>query len=78
MDLRDKNDRKRLAAWTSVQARGGFEAVLSLKSTAGTGNSGHLSPPFPRKPDGLLRKGQKQLISEFPRVKTPSVDEFRS
>jgi hypothetical protein len=76
MGLRDKNDRKRLAAWTSVQARDGFEAVLPLKPTAGAANSGHLSPPFPRKPDGLLRKGQKQLISEFPRVKMPSFYEF--
>ena len=73
MGLRAKNDRERLAAWTSVQARGGSEAVLALKPTEGAANSGHLSPPFPRKPDGLLQKGRKQLIHEFTRVKIPSV-----
>jgi hypothetical protein len=76
MGLRAKNDRKRFAAWTSVQARAGFEAVLALKPTAGAANAGHLSPPYPRKPDGLLRIGRKQLITAFPRVKTPSVYEF--
>ncbi len=76
MGLRDQNDRKRLAALTSVRARGGTEPVWALISTAGAANSGQLSPTAPRKPDGLLRFGRKNLISEFPRVKTPSFYEF--
>jgi hypothetical protein len=75
MGLRAKNDRKRLAALTSVKARGGCEAVLALKPTGGAANLGQLSPPSPRKPDGLLRS-RKNLISKFTRVKYPSVYEF--
>jgi hypothetical protein len=76
MGLRAKNDRKRLAALTSVKARGDCEAVLALKPTGGAANLGQLSPPSSRKPDGLLRKGRKNLISKFTRVKYPSVYEF--
>jgi hypothetical protein len=76
MGLRAKNDRKRLAALTSVKARGGCEAVLALKPTGGAANLGQLSPPSSRKPDGLLRSGRKNLISKFTRVKYPSVHEF--
>ncbi len=76
MGLRAKNDRKRLTALTSVKARGGFEAVLALKPTGGAANLGQLSPPSSRKPDGLFRKGQKNLISKFTRVKYPSAYEF--
>ncbi len=76
MGLRAKNDRKRLAALTSVKARGGFEAVLALKPTAGAAKLGQLSPPSPRKPDGLLRKGRKNLISKFTRVKSPCLVHF--
>jgi hypothetical protein len=75
MMFRDENDRKRLAALTSVKARGGSEAVSPLNITEGAANSRHLSPPFPPKPDGLFRKSQKQLICEFPRVKMASVYE---
>ncbi len=78
MDFRAQNDRERLEARTSVRARDGFEAVWALKSTGGAANSGHLSPPVPRKPDGLLRNNRKQLSSEFPRVKMASVDEYAS
>ena len=76
MGLRAKNDRERLAALTSVKARGGCEAVLALKPTAGAANLGQFFPPSSRKPDGLLRKGRKKLIAKFPRVKYPSVYEF--
>ncbi len=78
MDFRAQNDRKRLDARTFVRARDGSEAVWVLKSTEGAANSGHLSPPVPRKPDGLLRNSRKQLSSEFPRVKMGSVDEYAS
>ncbi len=78
MGLRCENDRERLEALASAKARDGSEAVSPLKPTAGAANSGHLSPPSPRKPDGLLRISRKQLISEFPRVKMASVDEFTS
>jgi hypothetical protein len=76
MGLRDKNDRKQRAALTSVKARGGFETVLPLKPTEGAVNLAHLFLPSPLKPDGLLRKGQKNLMAKFPRVKYPSVYEF--
>jgi hypothetical protein len=76
MRFRSENDRERLAALTSVKARGGSEAVSLLNLTGGAANSRHLSPPFPRKPDGLFRKSRKQLICEFPRVKTASVYEL--
>jgi hypothetical protein len=76
MGLRAKNDRKRLATLTSVKVRGGFEAVLALKPTGGAANLGQLSPPSSCKPDGLLRKGRKNLISKFARVKYPSIHEF--
>jgi hypothetical protein len=75
MGLRGENDRKRLAALASAKVRDGFEAVSPLKPTEGAANSGHQSPPSPRKPDGLLRKSRKQLISEFTRVKMASVYE---
>ncbi len=75
MGLRAQNDRKRLAALTSVRAREGFEAVWPLKPTAGAANSGQLSPSAPPKPDGLLRIARRKLISKFPRVKMPSVYE---
>jgi hypothetical protein len=71
----DKNDRKRLVALTSVKARGGCEAVLAPHPTAGAANSGQIVPLAPRKPDGFLRNNLKNLISEFSRVKTPSIDE---
>jgi hypothetical protein len=76
MGLRAKNDRKRLATLTSVKARGGCEAVLALKPTGGAANVGQLSPPSPRKPDGLLRRGRINLIPKFIRVKFPSLHEF--
>jgi hypothetical protein len=75
MGLRYENDRKRLETGTSVPVRGGFEAVSYLRPTAGAANSGHLSPPSSCKPDGLLQRSRKQLISEFPRVKMASVYE---
>jgi hypothetical protein len=78
MGLRCKNDWKRLDTGTSVPARGGFEPVSHLKATEGAANTGHLSPSFPRKPDGLLRNSRKQLISVFPRVKMASVYEYTS
>ncbi len=78
MGLRAENDRERLEALASARARDGSEAVSALKPTAGAANSGHLSPPSPRKPDGLLRKSRRQLSAEFPRVKMASVDEFTS
>jgi len=71
----DKNDRKRLAALTSVKARGGCEAVLAAHPTAGAVNSGQIVPLVPRKPYGFLRNNRKNLISEFSRVKTSSIDE---
>ncbi len=67
-----KNDRKRLAALTSVKARGGCEAVLAPDPTAGAANLGQIVPLVPRKPDGFLRNNRKNLVSEFPRVKKPS------
>ncbi len=76
MGSRCENGRERLEALASAKARDGSEAVSPLKPTAGAANSGHLSPPSPRKPDGLLRKSQRQLISEFPRVKMASLYEF--
>jgi hypothetical protein len=76
MGFRGKNDRKRLDALASAKARGGFEAVLALKPTAGAANSGQISPRAPRKPDGLLRFAQRNLISEFPRVKMASIYEY--
>jgi hypothetical protein len=76
MGLRCENDRKRLEALASAKARGGSEAVSHLKPTEGAANSGHLSPPSSRKPDGLLPRSRKQLISEFTRVKMTSVYEF--
>ncbi len=76
MGLRCENGRERLEALASAKARDGSEAVSHLKPTAGAVNSGHLSPPSPCKPDGLLRKSRKQLISEFPRVKMASLYEF--
>jgi hypothetical protein len=78
MGLRYENDRERLEAGTSVPARDGSEAVSHLKPTEGAANSGHLSPPSPRKPDGLLRISRKQLIAEFPRVKMASGYEYAS
>lgn len=78
MGLRAENDRERLEALASARARDGSEAVSPLKPTAGAANSGHLPPPSPRKPDGLLRISRRQLSSEFPRVKMASVDEFTS
>ena len=71
----DKNDRKRLAALTFVKARGGCEAVLAPDPTEGAANSGQIVPLVPRKPDGFLQDNRKNLISEFPRVKTSSIDE---
>jgi hypothetical protein len=76
MGLRFENDRERLEAGTSVPARGGSEAVSHLRPTEGAANSGHLSPPSSRKPDGLLRKSRKQLSAELTRVKLASVYEF--
>jgi hypothetical protein len=76
MGFRAKNDRKRHAALTSVKARGGFEAVLPLKPTAGAVNVGHLLSPVPCKPDGFQRTSRQNLISTFPRVKCPSFCEF--
>ncbi len=76
MGLRAENDRERLEALGSARARDGSEAVSALKPTAGATNAGHLSPPSPRKPDGLLRKSRSQLSSEFPRVKMASLYEF--
>jgi hypothetical protein len=76
MAFRAKNDRKRLEALASANAREGSETVLALKATGGAANSGHISPPFPRKPDGFLRKSRKNLISEFTRVKMTSVYGF--
>ena len=78
MGLGCENDRKRLEALASAKARDGSEAVSHLKPTAGAANSGHLSPPSPRKPDGLLRESRSRLISEFPRVKMASFQEFTS
>jgi hypothetical protein len=75
MGFRAKNDRKRLAALASAKARDGCEAVLPLNPTEGAANSGHIFPRAPRKPDGLLRITQKNLISEFTRVKMGSVYE---
>jgi hypothetical protein len=75
MGSRCENDRKRLEALASAKARDGFVAVSHLEPTEGAANSGHLSPPSPHKPDGLLRKSRKQLSSEFPRVKMTSVYE---
>jgi hypothetical protein len=76
MGFRAKNDRKRHAALTSVKARGDCEAVLPLKPTTGAVNVGHLLPPAPCKPDGLLRISRQNLISTFLRVKSPSFYEF--
>jgi hypothetical protein len=76
MGLRARNGRKRLAALTSVRARDGSEAVRALNPTEGAENSGQISPPAPRKPDGLLRIGRANLISEFPRVKMLPIYEF--
>ncbi len=76
MGSRCENGRERLEALASAKARDGAEAVSPLKPTAGAANSGHLSPPSPRKPDGLLRISQRQLISEFPCVKMASLYEF--
>jgi hypothetical protein len=76
MGMRARNGRKRLAALTSVKARGGFEPVLALMPTAGAANLGQLSPPLSRKPNGLLRKGRKNLISRFTRDRYPSIYEF--
>jgi hypothetical protein len=70
-----KNDRKRLAALTSVKARGGCEAVLASHPTEGAANSGQIVPLVPQKPDGFLRNNRKNLVSEFSRVKMPSIDE---
>ena len=70
-----KNDRKRLAALTSVKARGGCEAVLASHPPEGAANSGQIVPLVPRKPDGFLRNNRKNLVSEFSRVKMPSIDE---
>jgi hypothetical protein len=78
MGFRAKNDRKRLAALTSVKAREGCEAVLALKPTEGAANLGQLFPPVPCKPDGLLRASRKNLISKFTRVKCPSFYELTS
>jgi hypothetical protein len=75
MDIRGNNDRKRLEALASAKARDGFEAVLPLMSTEGAANSGHMSPPLPRKPDDLLPESRRHLISEFTRVKMASVCE---
>ena len=72
MGLGGKNDRKRLAALTSVKARGGCEAVLPPNPTEGAANSGQIVPLAPRKPDGFLRNNRKNLITEFSRVKMPS------
>ncbi len=58
MGLRTENDRERLEALASARVRDGSEAVSPLEATAGAANSGHLSPPSPRKPDGLLRKAE--------------------
>jgi hypothetical protein len=76
MGFRAKNDRKRHAALTSVKARGGFEAVLPLKLTAGAVNVGQLLPPAPCKPDGFRRISRQNLIATFSRVKCPSFYEF--
>jgi hypothetical protein len=76
MGFRAKNDRKRLAALTSVKARDGCEAVLALNPTEGAANLGQLFPTAPCKPVGLLRISRKNLISKFSRVKYPSVYEF--
>jgi hypothetical protein len=76
MGFRAKNDRKRLAALASAKARDGFEAVLALNPTAGAVNLGQFSPPSSPKPDGLLRRGRKNLISKFPRVNCLFLDEF--
>jgi hypothetical protein len=70
-----KNDHKRLAALTSVKARGGCEAVLTPHPTAGAANSGQIVPLVPRKPEGFLRNNRKNLVSEFSRVKMPFIDE---
>jgi hypothetical protein len=42
-----KNDRKRLAALTSVKARDGCEAVLTPHPTEGAANSGQIVPLVP-------------------------------
>jgi hypothetical protein len=76
MGFRAKNDRKRLAALASAKAKGGSEAVLALNSTAGAANLGQFSPPSSPKPDGLLRRGRKNLIAKFSRVKYLSLYEF--
>jgi hypothetical protein len=76
MGFRAKNGRKRLAALASAKARGGCEAVLALGPTAGAVNLGQLFPPSSPKLDGLLRRGRKNLISKFPRVKYLSLYEF--
>lgn len=72
------NGRKRLAALTSVKARGDFEAVARPMTTEGAGNPGHLFRLDPCKPDGWLRIKPKNLIAGFPRVKTRPVYEFTS
>jgi hypothetical protein len=78
MRLGDENGRKRRAALTSVKARAGYEPVSSPDLTEGAANSGHIRLLAPCKPDGLPRIDQTDLISEFTRVKTPSVYEYTS
>jgi len=78
MGLGSKNDRKRPDALACAKARGGSEAVLLPKPTEGAVNSGHIFPVDPRKPQGLLAVARKNLITEFPRVKIPTLCEFTS
>jgi hypothetical protein len=44
----------------------------------GAVNSGRLSPPSPRIPDGSLLKLRKQLVPEIIRVKMAAVDAYAS
>ncbi|MEI8146685.1 MAG: hypothetical protein WCH83_14590, partial [Alphaproteobacteria bacterium] len=59
-------------------AGGGSAEVLLPQRTEGAANSGHISPVNPRKPKGLLAVARKNLISEFPLVKRPTLYEFTS
>ena len=71
-----ENDRQRLAAWTSVLARAGCEAVSLPALTEGAVILGQIFPPDPRKSKDFLRIGRKNRIPKIPRVKHRSFYEY--